>query len=74
MFQCSIYNFTTGGKPTSPSLFGYSKAGLAPYNVMCDGSEYRIEQCAIERSHSSLFCQDPTTSAAGVQCIVSGES
>ena len=62
-------HYETVGKPTPPSQYGYSRAGVLPYDIMCNGTEYSTEQCVVDRSHSSSpFCEDPTTSAAGVQC------
>ena len=55
------------GQPVGGSQYGYSRAGIAPYDVTCNGSESRLENCA-RSTASSSFCDDPTTSAAGVIC------
>ena len=61
-----IYIYTAS-QPVAGSQYGYSRAGIAPYNVTCNGTESRLENCARSTASSSL-CDDPTTSAAGVIC------
>ena len=60
------------GYPTSPSQYGYSNAGIVTYNVICNGSESRVEDC-YRFPGSSPFCEDPATSAAGVVCVSGGK-
>ena len=61
-----IYIYTAA-QPISGSQYGYSRAGIAPYDVICNGSESRLEDCSWSFASSS-FCDDPTTSSAGVVC------
>ena len=67
-----MYPFAVG-YPSNPSEYGYSNAGIVPYNVICNGTESRVEDC-VRFPASSPFCQDPSTSAAGVVCISTGTS
>ena len=52
-----------------PSHYGYSKAGVAAYDVRCEGSESEFEDCSIDQSPLSAFlCRDPASNAVGVEC------
>ena len=66
-------NIIAVGYPSDPSEYGYSNAGIVAYNVTCNGTESRVEDCD-RFPGSSPICQDPSTSAAGVVCISSGTS
>ena len=67
-----ILTTKTAGSPSPPSKYGYSNAGVVAYNVACNGSESRIEDCEVSKSLTSpLACGDPASSAAGVVCTVS---
>ena len=57
-------------QPIPSSQYGYSRVGIAPYDVICNGSESRLEDCR-QSTASSLFCDHPATSAAGVLCSYS---
>ena len=59
------------GYPSVSSLYGYSNAGIVAYNVICNGTENRVEDCD-RFPDSSFFCEDPATSAAGVVCVSTG--
>ena len=63
------------GYPTPPSLYGYSRAAIVPYDVQCNGTESTFEECVIDKSleFPSDVCQDPASSAAGVVCSIASE-
>ena len=43
------------------------------YDVSCNGSERRLEECDLDEfTDLDLQCQDPASSAAGVECILKG--
>ena len=68
-FILKSYKSFAAGRPALPSQYGYSGAGVAPYDVSCNGSESRLEDCDIDYSlDPALQCQDPASSAAGVVC------
>ena len=59
------------GHLTLPSEYGYSNAGVAAYNIMCDGSESRLADCEINKfpDFTSIFlCHEAASNAAGVVC------
>ena len=62
-YTISVY---TAAQPITGSQYGYSRAAIAPYDVTCNGSERRLEDCGRSIAFSS-FC-DPTTNSAGVVC------
>ena len=66
-----LVNPLAAGYPTVPSMYGYSNAGIVAYNVTCNGTESRVEDCD-RFPDSSPFCLDPATSAAGVVCVSTG--
>ena len=65
--------FSAAGYPVPLSQYGYSNAGVVAYNVSCNGTESRIEDCD-RFPDSSPLCEDPATSAAGVVCVSVGMS
>ena len=61
----------TAGHLTPPSQYGYSHAGLAAYNIRCDGSENTLGDCEIDKSpdfSSTFLCREAASNAAGVVC------
>lgn len=58
------------GRLALPSQYGYSNTGVAEhYNVSCNASESRLEDCDGDYSlHPAILCQDPASSAAAVVC------
>ena len=64
MYMIYIYTAT---QPISGSQYDYSRGGIAPYDVICNGSESRLEDCGRSFASSS-FCDDCMTSSAGVVC------
>ena len=72
MYLNPIY---VGGHTTPPSQYGYSRAGVAEYDVSCNGSERSLDRCDLDSfPDSTLLCQDPASSAAGVECVSTGMS
>jgi hypothetical protein len=65
--------YFAAGFPTVASAYGYSNAGIVAYNVTCNGTESRIEDCD-RFPGSSPFCdsEDPSMNAAGVVCVSTG--
>ena len=51
-------------------MFGYSNAGIALEDVMCNGSESSLEYCTTSPINVITVsqCQDETTNSAGVVC------
>lgn len=71
---CEFAFLLPAAVPMGGSAFGYSNAGIALEDVMCNGSESSLEYCT-----SSPFnvitvsqCQDETTNSAGVVCTGRG--
>ena len=56
------------------SAFGYSNAGIALEDVMCNGSESSIDYCTTSPINVITVsqCQDETTNSAGVECTGRG--
>ena len=56
------------------SAFGYSNAGIALEDVMCNGSESSLEYCTTSPINVITVsqCQDETTNSAGVVCTGRG--
>lgn len=61
------YLIYAAAQPIAGSQYGYTRVVIAPYDVVCNGSERRLEDCALSFAPSS-FCDDPSTSSAGVIC------
>ena len=69
------YYIHTAGRLVPPSQYGYSRAGVVAYDVSCNGSESRLEDCDLDKfPNSDILCQDPASSAAGVECVLTGMS
>ena len=48
---------------------------MVAYDVSCNGSESRLEECDLDKfPNSDILCQDPASSAAGVECVLTGMS
>ena len=60
--------------PMGGSTFGYSNAGIAVEDVMCNGSESSLEYCSTSPFNVITVsqCQDETTNSAGVVCTGRG--
>ena len=60
--------------PVGGSAFGYSNAGIAVEDVMCNGSESSLEYCSTSPFNFITVsqCQDETTNSAGVVCTGRG--
>ena len=68
-----IILLVAAGYPSAPSQYGYSNAGVVAYNVICNGTESRVEDCD-RFPGSSSDCENPAESAAGVVCVSTGRS
>ena len=69
LFCCVVDGYAVGG-----SQFGYSPAGIVLENVTCRGFENSPSECSYPGlGHvSTPQCQNPSTNAAGVTCIIQG--
>lgn len=57
------------GRPILSSHYGYTQSGLAAYDVRCKGSEFRFEDCSIDKSPlSAVACRDSASNVAGAVC------
>ena len=70
VFVLFLLTIIVAAIPVGGSVYGYSNAGIASDDVMCNGFESSVEACSRSPfdSFTTSQCQDPTTSSAGVVC------
>lgn len=67
-----LYYCIVGANAVGGSLYGYSLTGIVLENVTCEGFESSLGGCFSPRLGRVLSsqCQNPSTDAAGVMCLL----